>query len=86
VIIDEREQVGLAASDDGAVERVAGPPVVACRGLEPAKRGGRRAVGTGIQAVTGEEALHGPLRDHSLFGGSDDRCDLRSCSAWDLAF
>src|SRR3954453_1783792 len=84
VIVDEGEQVGLAAGDDGAVEGVTGPTVVAGRCFEPAERRRRGAIRTRVQAVPREQALHGPLRDLDLFGGSDDGCDLRGGPARDL--
>src|SRR5918999_430785 len=37
VIIQKREEVGLAATDPRAVQRVADPAFVRCRGLEPAE-------------------------------------------------
>jgi hypothetical protein len=38
MIVKEREQIGLAATDPRAVQRVPDPPLVGHVGLEPAER------------------------------------------------
>ena len=62
VVVDEREQVGLAASDHRSVQGVAGPQIARCGGLETAEGLRRRPVGAGVEPEPGEVALHGALR------------------------
>ena len=77
MVVDEREQVGLAAGDDRAVQRITGPPLVRGGGLEPAERPRRPPVGAGVELEADEVALQGPLRRGGAGRGEQDRADLR---------
>ena len=87
VIIDEAEQVGLAAADDRAVQRVAGPQLVGPGGLEPAEdlllpRISRR----GVQLQAAEQPLQGAVRRRPARGGPQDPLDLRGGALGVLPF
>jgi hypothetical protein len=56
VIVQEREQVALAATEFRAVQRVADPAFVRCRGLEPAERDPLIAGGRAHQVAAVEQA------------------------------
>jgi hypothetical protein len=74
VIVDEAEQVALAALDHRAVQAVAGPQVVGAGRLEgPECRG--RAAGAG-QLQAAEVALQGPGRRGPAARGEQDPADL----------
>jgi hypothetical protein len=80
VVVEEGEQVGLAAADDRAVQGVPGPQLVRAGGFEPpehrkAGRAGRGQVGDA--RVVGEPALQGPLTRRPPHLGAQDPPDLR---------
>ncbi len=85
VVVDEREQVGSAAADGRAVQRVAGPQVVRAFGLEPPERPGRCPVGSGVEPQPGEQALHRAPGGAIALGGADDLGHLRGRAFRDLA-
>lgn len=76
VIIDEGEQVGLAAADLRSVEGVTRPPVVGRGRFEPAERLRRGPVGTSVQPETREQPLDRPDRHHGCFGRGHDLGNL----------
>ena len=57
VVVDEREQVRLAALDPGAVQRVPGPDLIGPRRLEPPEHRRGSAPGTPAQALAGKVPL-----------------------------
>ena len=61
VVVDEREQVRLAAGDPGAVQRVPGPDLIRPRCLEPAEHRRRSRRGAPAQAQPGEMPLQRAL-------------------------
>ena len=78
VVVDEREQVGLAASDLGAVQGVAGPQLIARSRLEPPERRRSGAVRAGVEPEPGEVALQGPFPRCPAGMGGQHRRDVRS--------
>jgi hypothetical protein len=61
VVIEEREQDRLTSVDGGAVQRVAGPPLIRGVGFEPAERLRWLPVRSGVQLQPHEVPLQGPL-------------------------
>src|SRR5712691_1461507 len=84
MIVDEGEQEGLATRDHGAVERIAGPPVVRRGGLEPAERPWWQPVRAGVQLQPGEVPLQGALARGGPGRGQQDRADLCRSAGRDL--
>jgi hypothetical protein len=78
MIIDEAEQVCLAAGDLRAVQRVAGPQLIGPGGLEPAEDlllpGIIRRL---VQLQPGEQPLQCPVRRRPPRGGAQDPLHLR---------
>lgn len=84
MVVDEREQVGLAPGDGRSVQGVAGPQVTGSRRLEPAEGFWRRPVGPGVQPEAGQVALDGALGGPVALRGADDLGHLRARPGGDL--
>ena len=78
-VIEEREKIGLAAGDHRAVQRVAGPDLIAPAGLEPAEYL-RVTLDLPVQLKPGEMALQGPVRGRPAGLGAQDAGHLHSGS------
>ena len=76
VIVEEREQVGLAAADARPVQRVADPPLVRCVGFEPAEDH-RAADGGAHQLAVVEQPQQRGFRGRVARGCAQDPGDLR---------
>ena len=59
VVVDEREQIGLAAVDVHAVQRISDPQLIGPVGLEPAEHRRRPRRGGGGEPEPGEMPLQG---------------------------
>ena len=77
VIVEEGEQVGLAAPDAGAVQRVTDPAFVRCRGFEPAEHARLVAGGRAHQIAAVEQPQQRRFRRRPAPRGAQDPHDLR---------